>query len=702
MTIVTQQNFSDSISQLMGGLIDDPTIIIDIESNGTELFSNKQLCGIGIGIPSKENFLQYYPFRHKHTQGENLDNDQLIALISILSNNATTFIGHNLKFDLHFLEDDGLVVDDKKMIDTIVMLRMIEHSDEKQLGLTKAIHRHFGENHASYDIETKKELRSNKWNKDFSLSPADWLGEYCKKDVYYTGKLYRKCKTYIEQWKLHKVVDLQINLTKVLYKMERRGIFIDSSYANRVNKTIDERLEVVEDEILKISGKTKEEFNISSPLQIGEVFNSMNPPIHSPVQTPKGEESWGEAALVNINHRMAGLLRQYRTLAKLKSTYIKPHLDKSIEHTQFQNWGAATGRLSSANPNLQNIPRNHFKLEEKKLSKSELEDTRDKIAAAIGPKGISMNSELSDDVISTWNFLGDETYNEENDKEISIRRLFIPRKDYYLVGFDYIQMEVRVFLSYFRYLYDEKGNQVGINDEINNIITKSDVDFHAEAARLAFNVETNSPKFKQYRQAAKAITFGTIYGIGNKRLAQQINTTPEEAGKYKKSYFEGITGAKEFIQDVIKKIYYTGSRDNGGDGHTGFIRNKYGRVYQLDREYAYKGVNYLVQGTSADLLGERMIEVDKYLDNKKSNILLQVHDEIICEVHKSELEVIPNKIKQLLTTNSLGIPLDVDVEILHPSWATKQSVQSPIETEINNDIDWDSVPYEDESGIEWV
>jgi len=692
MTIVTQENFNEEITILLNNLVDDSNVIIDIESNGTDLFSNQQLCGVGIGIPTKEDFLQYYPFRHKHTQGENLDNDQLLTLISILSNNATTFIGHNVKFDLHFMEADGLVVDDKKIIDTIVMLRMIEHSDEKQLGLTKAIHRHFGEQHASYDIDTKKELRSNKWNKDFSLAPASWLGEYCKKDVYYTGKLYKKCKAYVSNWRLEKVVNLQIELTRVLYKMERRGILIDSNYAQNVDQLLEDRLKVVKEEILTISGKTEEEFNISSPQQIGQVFNNMNPPIHSSVKTPKGEESWGEAALVNTNHRMAGLLRQYRTLAKLKSTYIKPYLDKDIEHTQFQNWGAATGRLSSANPNLQNIPRNHFKLEEKQLSEEDIELTREKIASLIGPKGISMDERLSNDVVSTWAFIGDEFYKEENNKDISIRRLFVPRPGYRLVGFDYSQMEVRVFLSYFRYLYDEKGNNVGINDEIDNIINKSDVDFHSEAAKLAFKVDEDHARFKEYRQAAKAITFGTIYGIGNKKLAQQINTTPQEAGAYKKSYFEGMKGAKQFIEDVSKKIFYTSSTKVGGDGRTGFVRNKYGRVYQLNRDFAYKGVNYLVQGTSADLLSERMVEVDKYLDNKKSNLLLQVHDEIICEIHESELEDVPHKIKELLMTNTLDIPLEVDMELLNPSWATKSALQAPTKQVEDDWIDWDSVP----------
>jgi len=241
-------------------------------------------------------------------------------------------------------------------------------------------------------------------------------------------------------------------------------------------------------------------------------------------------------------------------------------------------------------------------------------------------------------------------------------------------------MEVRVFLSYVD------------TPAINELLNRSDVDFHSEAAKLAFKVDEDHARFKEYRQAAKAITFGTIYGIGNKKLAQQINTTPQEAGAYKKSYFEGMKGAKQFIEDVSKKIFYTSSTKVGGDGRTGFVRNKYGRVYQLNRDFAYKGVNYLVQGTSADLLSERMVEVDKYLDNKKSNLLLQVHDEIICEIHESELDDVPHKIKELLMTNTLDIPLEVDMELLNPSWATKADLHAPTKQVQDDWIDWDSVP----------
>ena len=106
----------------------------------------------------------------------------------------------------------------------------------------------------------------------------------------------------------------------------------------------------------------------------------------------------------------------------------------------------------------------------------------------------------------------------------------------------------------------------------------------------------------------------------------------------------------------------------------GYLYNKYKRYYAIESKYAYKGVNYLVQGTSADILSERMIEVHKYLQDTQSNILLQVHDEIICEIHNDEVNTITYEIKNLLENNSLNIPLKVDVEVCEPSWASKRDV----------------------------
>ena len=183
--------------------------------------------------------------------------------------------------------------------------------------------------------------------------------------------------------------------------------------------------------------------------------------------------------------------------------------------------------------------------------------------------------------------------------------------------------------------------------------------------------------FKFYRQMAKNITFGVIYGIGKAKLANQLNVSEKEALQYKNSYFKGLPGSKEFFSSVMRTVQ-----------ERGWIKNRYGRIYVIDRDIAYKGVNYLVQGTSADILNERMVKVYDYLKNKKSNILLQVHDEIICEIHDSELREVPSEIRRLLEENSLGIPLKVDMEICEPSWASNKDFETPVEVTLEDYIDW--------------
>jgi DNA polymerase-1 len=122
-----------------------------------------------------------------------------------------------------------------------------------------------------------------------------------------------------------------------------------------------------------------------------------------------------------------------------------------------------------------------------------------------------------------------------------------------------------------------------------------------------------------------------------------------------------MKGSKEFFNSVVKTIE-----------SKGWIRNKYGRIYKVPKDYAYRGVNYLIQGTSADIMSERIVEIHDYLKDKKSNLLLQVHDEVICEIHKDEVEEVAPKIKELMKENTLNIPLGVDMEVCKPSWAVKQ------------------------------
>ncbi len=659
--IVTKDKFKNTMDTLSAY----DTWCVDVETNGLNPYEYNQICGVGVlGYgPQSKTDTYYFPFRHH--QGINLDSNLLGEFITYL-NQVHTLLGYNMKFDLRFLEKEGLKVNGQKLIDVIVLVRLCADTEVREFGLTETIKRYYGEEEASYDIETKKYLKQNKWNKDFSMAPVDVLGPYCEQDVYWTFDLYKSCMRQIEKMGQEQVAELEVKLTTVLYGMEGRGIEIDSKYAVDSMVKIDQRRGEVADRIWTLTGN---EFNINSSQQVGEILNGLG--IHSPTTTPKGKESWGEAALVQINNPIAGLIRQYRSLEKLKSTYLEPYIDTKTLHTTFCNWVVVTGRLSSRSPNLQNIPRTHFNLVDKELTNEEREVIKGRIEAIISTKGGTVSPDLEDDVLDTWGFVGDESFDEANGQQIAIRRLFIPRPNYSLIGFDYSQMEVRVFLSYLQ------------NEVMDELMRQDNIDFHGETAKNAFSVGEDHPEFKFYRQMAKNITFGIIYGIGNKRLALQLRTSPKEAAIYKRKYFQGIEGSKEFIDKVTKTIE-----------QRGWVRNRYGRLYQIPAEFAYKGVNYLVQGTSADILNERMVQIYEYLKDKKSNILLQVHDEIICEIHDEELHEVPLQIQRLLEENSLAIPLKVDIDICQGSWADKKDwfktalPKKPVYVTLEEAIDW--------------
>ena len=651
MLIDTEDKYLDVHKQLE----QYEALVVDVETNGLDAFGINQICGVGIS--TLEGDTHYFPVRHQ--QGTNLPYHCITSLLQLLSS-VDTLIGYNIKFDLRFLEKEGLQPQvNQTWVDVLVMVRLIEPSTVKDLDLTSTITRTYGAEHAAYDKDTKKYLRSNKWHKDFSMAPPEILGPYCEQDAYWTYKLYVETLNKINATQQQQVFELECELTKVLYGMEGHGVSIDTHYVSNALVKIGRRTEEVANKIYEMVG---DEFNINSTQQVGEILNSLG--IYSPIKTPKDKDSWNEAALMQINHPLAGFIRQYRALGKLKSTYMEPYQDVEVIHTSYCNWGALTGRLSSKEPNLQNIPRTHFKLADVDLTDSTKEALKSRINAQITAKGITHDLDLDDDVLQTWSFVGDEYYNEEDENQVAIRRLFIPRPEYSLVSFDYSQMEVRVFLSYLR------------NDEVDALLHNKDVDFHGEAAKIAFKVTEEDESFKFYRQMAKNITFGVIYGIGKAKLANQLNVSETDAMKYKKQYFEGMKGSRKFFNSVMNTVQ-----------ERGWIKNRYGRVYVIPADISYKGVNYLVQGTSADILNERMVEVYDYLKDKKSNILLQVHDEIICEIHASELGTLPFQIQRLMEENSLDIPLRVDIDICTPSWATKEALDDTPRV-LEDYIDW--------------
>ena len=174
MLVTNSKEFNDALESLS----QHSEWVVDCETNGLSALGGNQLCGVGVGVQGKT---YYFPFRHQ-TLGSNLDASMLDTLIEAM-NNCTSVVGYNLKFDLKFLQKEGLVTPGKKLVDVIVMVRLTESTYVNTLSLTDTLIRRFGPDAGAYDIETKKVLRQNKWHKDFSLCPPDVLGPYCEKDV---------------------------------------------------------------------------------------------------------------------------------------------------------------------------------------------------------------------------------------------------------------------------------------------------------------------------------------------------------------------------------------------------------------------------------------------------------------------------------------------------------------------------------------
>ena len=205
--------------QVINDLADYSVWAVDVETNGTDAYGERHICGVGVGVSTDNGQsidTYYFPFRHH--EGLNLPISLLGDLITTMSC-RTELIGYNFKFDLSFLEKEGLDIEKKALKDVMLLVRMTANTTIRELALTKTIIRLYGPQAGQYDIDTKKILQKENWNKDYSLSNPEVLGPYCEKDVFWTYKLYFDCLEKIEKTVQQAILDLQYDLNKVLYKI---------------------------------------------------------------------------------------------------------------------------------------------------------------------------------------------------------------------------------------------------------------------------------------------------------------------------------------------------------------------------------------------------------------------------------------------------------------------------------------------------
>ncbi|MFD1851092.1 DNA polymerase I [Oceanobacillus bengalensis] len=398
-----------------------------------------------------------------------------------------------------------------------------------------------------------------------------------------------------EQYVLLK--ELEMPLALILGEMEHQGVVVNKERLEQMGNDLKERLSRLENEIYELAGET---FNINSPKQLGPIlFEKLELPV---IKKTKTGYSTAADVLEQLKdeHEIISKLLLYRQLGKLQSTYIVGllkviHKDTQKVHTRYNQALTQTGRLSSVDPNLQNIP---IRIEEGR----------------------------------------------------AIRKAFVPsEKDWIMFAADYSQIELRVLAHIAK---DEKLIEA----------FRSGQDIHTQTAMNVFHVEKEEEVTDNMRRQAKAVNFGIVYGISDYGLSQNIGITRKEAKQFIDRYFDIYDGVKTYMEEIVQEA------KQNGYVTTLMNRRRYlpditNRNFNL-RSFAERtAMNTPIQGTAADIIKKAMIDLDIKLkeENMQARILLQVHDELILEAPKDEIEKLKEIVPAMMeNTVELIVPLKVE------------------------------------------
>lgn len=428
---------------------------------------------------------------------------------------------------------------------------------------------------------------------------SDLLGSACNfacDEAYAIYNLTEYWRNNLSEEEKKLVNDIELPLTTVLAKMEYTGVAIDIDYLKSLSDFMTEKLAELEDFIYQLAGGP---FNINSPKQVAEVlYDKLG------IKSKKRKRSTSAEILEELanEYEICEFILQHRKFSKLRSTYTDslPTLISKRDgriHTTYNQATTVTGRLSSSNPNLQNIP----------------------------------------------------IRSEEGNK---IRNAFCPqdRENYLMLSADYSQIELRLLAH------------VANDEHLIEAFTKN-IDVHTLTASKVFGVPIEDVT-KDMRRKAKAVNFGIVYGQSKYGLAKSLNISNDEAGEFIDKYFESYPKIQQYMTNEIDFVH-----------ENGYVETLYGRRrylgaelssanYQI-REFAERAaINQPLQGTAADLIKMAMIEVDKKLSEKnmKSKMVMQVHDELVFEVEKSELDELKTLVLEAMELGQpFKVPLDVDI-----------------------------------------
>lgn len=577
----------EGVKELVQELKKVNAFCFDTETTGLNVFSDKL---IGIAISSKASHAYYI-----NIDSEEYAKEVVKEIEPLLVNEGQVKIAHNLKFDMHFLAKYGARFTDPTF-DTMVAHYLLKPDGRHKLD--DIIEEEF-----NYRMIPIEELIGKKGKNQLTLQSIELekVKDYACEDADYTFQLYEKLNKRLKNNNLEELSSkIEMPLVRTLFHMEQPGFKLDVDALNVFNNELLQEIEKTQNDIFELAG---EEFNIASPKQLGIIlFEKLKIVDADKTRKTKTKQySTGEEILQKLvdKHEIVSLILEYRSLSKLQSTYVSA-LPKLIEpstgkiHTSFFQTVAATGRLSSQNPNLQNIP-----------------------------------------------------IREERGREI--RKSFIPSdNNHVLLAADYSQIELRLMAHLSE---DEHMIDAFLNGE----------DIHKSTAAKVFKVSEDDVS-REMRSQAKTANFGIIYGISAFGLSERLKIPRSDSKQLIDSYFETFPKVKTYMDKCIIDAK-----------EKGYVETMFGRKRYLPdiqsanatvRGFAERNaINSPIQGSAADIIKIAMNNIMNALQGKyKTQMILQVHDELVFDVYKPELEEIKSLVKtEMEAAAKLRVPLTVDM-----------------------------------------
>ncbi|WP_373524020.1 DNA polymerase I [Aquiflexum sp.] len=578
-----------AIKELIGYLELQDEFCFDTET--TSLNPNEaELVGLSFSYVPGEAF--YIPFPANQEEAK----VKLELFRGIFENENITKIGQNVKYDLLVLKNYGMDVKGK-LYDTMLAHYLIEPEGKHSMDW-------LAQQYLNYRPVSIESLIGKKGKNQGNMRDVevDEVVAYAAEDADITLKLKQEFDPIIKSNGLEKLLhEVENPLIRVLTDMEFEGVRIDTESLAEMSVILEEESKEIEKRVYELAG---EEFNLSSPKQLGEILFVKLQLDPKAKKTKTGQFATGEEVLSKMagEHEIAEAILDFRQMVKLKSTYVDA-LPTMINpktgrvHTTYNQFVAATGRLSSINPNLQNIP----------------------IRTARGRE---------------------------------IRKAFVPRdENHVLLAADYSQIELRIMAAFSQ-------------DQSMIEAFKNGRDIHATTAAKIFQVplvEVTS----DMRRKAKTANFGIIYGISAFGLSQRLSISRTEAKEIIDAYFKEFPAVKEYMDNAIEK-----ARKNEYVetilGRRRYLRDINSRNQTMRGFAERNAINAPIQGSAADMIKVAMIHVHEWMkkENLKSKMILQVHDELVFDAHKDEVELLQKEIPKLMANAvTIEVPLEVEVGI---------------------------------------